>query len=129
MWNVRDESVPWVRRLSAIIGSEGSDEDWQLDALRASGRFGELSRAQFRFWQVLDEAALRGLVRSRSYVAALPEAEREQTLERVSALYHESGGGRLRLPYRTMCFRAAVVNHWEGGSPGRHDGGPVFRFH
>jgi len=111
VWNLRDESVPWVRRLSEIIGSEGADEDLQLDTLGRSGLFGATSTAEFRFWQQLDREALLGLVRSRSYIAAMGQAERDAVLRRVSDLYDEYDPGRdgLRMPYRTKCYRAAVV--------------------
>jgi len=111
VWNLRDESVPWVRRLSAIIGSEVGEYDLQLDALADSELFGAITHEEFRFWQLLDRDGLLGLVRSRSYVAALSEPERAEMLARVSDLYDEYGRGRdgLRLPYRTHCYRARAV--------------------
>ena len=113
VWNLRDESVPWVRRLSAIIGSEDSAGARQLSsgALGTSGLFGSLSTAEFRFWQRLDREALLGLVQSRSYIAALEAAQREEVLRRVRELYVEYAPDRegLRMPYRTECYRAPVV--------------------
>ena len=113
VWNFRDESVPWVRRLSSIIGTEDRGETLQHSsgALGASGLFGPLTTAEFRFWQRLDREALLGLVRSRSYIAAMTEAEREQVLRRVRDLYDELAPDRegLRMPYRTECYRAPVV--------------------
>jgi SAM-dependent methyltransferase len=113
VWNLRDESVPWVRRLSSIIGSEDSGEAQQLSigVLGTSGMFGSMTTAEFRFWQRLDRDALLGLVRSRSYVAAMAEPEREEVLRRVRDLYDEYAPDRegLRMPYRTECYRAPVV--------------------
>ena len=113
VWNLRDESVPWVRRLSSIIGSEESGESQQLSsgALGTSGLFGSLTTAEFRFWQRLDRDALLGLVRSRSYIAAMEAAQREEVLRRVRELYDEYEPDRdgLRMPYRTKCYRAPVV--------------------
>lgn len=111
VWNFRDESVPWVRRLSAIIGTEGLGDDLQMDALGSSALFGAVTHAEYRFWQSLDREALLGLVRSRSYVAALSDSERTDVLNRVSRLYDEYGRGNdgMRMPYRTQCFRAPVV--------------------
>lgn len=111
VWNFRDEIVPWVRRLSSVIGSESLVEELNLDALGASGLFGPVTRSEYRFWQQLDREALLGLAHSRSYVAALGEAERADVLSRVGRLYDEYGRGHdgMRMPYRTLCFRAAVV--------------------
>ncbi len=111
VWNFRDESVPWVRRLSSIIGTESLEADLNLDVLGSSGMFGALAHAEYRFWQPLDQEALLGLVRSRSYVAALNDSERADVLNRVSRLYDEYGRGNdgMRMPYRTQCYRAPVV--------------------
>lgn len=111
VWNMRDEAVPWVRRLSAIIGSEGTDRD-NVKALRESPLFGWVDETQFRSWQQLNRASLLDLVASRSYVAALDESDREEVLERVGSLYDEYGRGHdgMLLPYLTNCYRA-VVQH------------------
>ena len=113
VWNIREESVPWVRRLSAIIGSEDGGEDLQLSsgALGSSGVFAALTTAEFRFWQHLNRDGLLGLVRSRSYIAAMEASQREEVLRRVRDLYDEYGQdqGGLRMPYRTQCYRATVV--------------------
>ena len=113
VWNFRDESVPWVRRLGAIIGTEDKGVNLQLSsgALGRSGLFGDLTAAEFRFWQHLDRDGLVGLVRSRSYIAAMAESGREEVLERVRDLYDQYGQdqGGLRMPYRTECYRALVL--------------------
>ena len=51
VWHHRDESVPWVRRLSELMGSAGSE---QLDegpstTLLRSGLFGVVEHHRFRF--------------------------------------------------------------------------------
>lgn len=109
VWNSRDESVPWVRRLSGLIGSEGL-ENGPGEALAKSGLFEPPERRRFRFWQRIDREQLIGLVRSRSYVAALDEGERSALLEKVGALYDEYGRGSygMAMPYVTDCFRARV---------------------
>ncbi|MGH3360437.1 MAG: class I SAM-dependent methyltransferase [Nocardioidaceae bacterium] len=111
VWNMRDESIPWARKLTEIIGSEGDDFGWLYDGpLPASPLFGPIEREDFGFWQPLDVDALQGLVRSRSYVAALPEADRQRVLDRVRELYasYERGPDGLRLRYITACFRTRV---------------------
>ena len=109
VWNTRDDSEPWVARLSAIIGSESVGIDEAYRPIDESGLFGPVETAVFRFEQLLDRELLHDLVLSRSYCAKLPQADREPILEAVSALYDETAGPEgLRLPYLTECFRAKL---------------------
>lgn len=109
IWNFRDESVPWVRRLSQVIGSEGIPGD-PTEVLTASGLFDEVKQARFRMWQQVDRESLVSLVSSRSYVASRPRHERQEIFNRVRQLYDESARSPegLILPYRTVCYRARV---------------------
>jgi SAM-dependent methyltransferase len=106
-WNLRDESVPWVRRLGRLMGAE-SHEDDPSAALGLSGAFRPVERAGFRSWQRLDRQGLIDLTLSRSYVATLGDRERNQVLADVAELYDSSRGDALglQMPYRTLCFRA-----------------------
>jgi SAM-dependent methyltransferase len=107
VWNMRDESVPWVHRLGTIIGSE-TDPPAPGAALGLSGAFAPIETRRYRFWQRLDRQRLLDLVTSRSYVAALGADEREQILANVSQLYDAYRGDALglQMPYETLCFRA-----------------------
>jgi SAM-dependent methyltransferase len=110
VWNVRDEREPWVRRLSALIGSESVGAPDVDRHVEASGLFGAVERADFAFEQRLDGEALRDLVVSRSYCAKLEPAEREPTLAAVTALYDEvAAPDGLVLPYVVQCFRTALT--------------------
>ncbi|MGH1561178.1 class I SAM-dependent methyltransferase [Mumia sp. DW29H23] len=110
VWNTRDESVPWVRRLTSIIDAEPDDLEEITDSLPLSGFFDLPESSNFGFWQQLDLDSLLALVASRSYIAAKPAAERERVLEQVKGLYdsHASGHNGLRMRYATRCFRAEV---------------------
>lgn len=107
VWNMRDESVPWVRRLGEIIGSESSVPD-PSGTLGLSGSFGPVTWQRFRLYQPVDRNGLLDLVRSRSYIAVLDDAEREKVLSRVGELYDRSRGDTigLQMPYVTSCVRA-----------------------
>ena len=111
-WNLRDERVPWVRRLGGLIGQ--SDQHGQQSdpthALLASNLFGFVESTRFRFWQRLDRSRLRDLVMSRSNVAVLPTHEQQSLLVDVDGLYDEYGRGAdgMLLPYVTHCYRAVV---------------------
>lgn len=110
VWNMRDVGIPWVRKLGAVIGSEDRD-DLAAPAEKCE-YFGPVEVEEFRFWQVVRRPELFDLVRSRSYVALLSEAERSDVLARVGALYDDYGRGPdgMQLPYLTKCFRTVVTN-------------------
>lgn len=108
MWNVRDQSVPWVAELTPIIGSEKVESDWQ-ETLESSPLFGAIERRDFRHEQLLDLATLLDLVASRSYVITLTDAQRAEVFDRVRRLWSEhpglSGRDRAPLPYVTEVYR------------------------
>jgi SAM-dependent methyltransferase len=107
VWNVRDERVPWVARLSELIGSEGTSAMDVDDPIDKSGLFGPVEKAEHQIEQALGRETLLDLVLSRSYCAKLPPAEREPILAAVGRLYDEvAGDDGVSLPYVTQCFRA-----------------------
>lgn len=108
-WNLRDQRIPWVRRLGDLIGTPEQETD-PTNALIGSQLFGFVESATFRFWQPSDRARIRDLVRSRSNIAQMQEPEREQVLAKVDTLYDDYGRGPdgMLLPYLTRCFAATV---------------------
>jgi ubiquinone/menaquinone biosynthesis C-methylase UbiE len=111
VWNQRDERIPWVKRLGKLIGTADQLSD-PAEVLAKSRLFGELETEAFRFWQVVDQHSIRDLVRSRSNVAVLSEAEQEAKMAEVLAFYEDYGRGRdgMQLPYNAACFRAQVLD-------------------
>ena len=118
VWNWRDDRIPWVRRLGALIGTQEQLAD-PTEAIAASGLFGEVEEATFTHWQQVDRHSIQDLVLSRSNVAVLDEEARAAKLAEVLALYDEYGRGMdgMQLPYVTKCYRA------DGGRPPRRRGG------
>ena len=110
VWNQRDERIPWVRRLGAIIGTQDQLRE-PAEALVASSRFGFVEDSVFRHWQVVDRESIQDLVLSRSNVAVLDEEGRAAKLAEVVAFYDDYGRGMdgMQLPYEARCFRAVVV--------------------
>jgi len=107
VWNVRDESEPYVSELSdAMVGRTGVDTG-SVDPIDASGLFGPVERATFSHVQAVDRETLLELVRSRSYCAVLSAEEQAPVLQNVDDLFTEHArDGVLELPYLTECFRA-----------------------
>jgi SAM-dependent methyltransferase len=109
IWNLRDESVDWVARLSELIDSEGDKDRDDADGIAASGLYGEAEEAEWRWEQRLDRGRLRDLVLSRSYCATMTPEGREPVLAAVDRLYDEVAGPEgLLMPYVTYALRVAA---------------------
>jgi SAM-dependent methyltransferase len=110
VWNERDERVPWVRRLGAIIGTQDQLRE-PAAALEGSSLFGDVEQTEFRFRQQIDQHSIKDLVLSRSNIATLPPEKREAKIAEAVAFYGEYGRGMdgMQLPYDVQCFRSRVV--------------------
>jgi ubiquinone/menaquinone biosynthesis C-methylase UbiE len=123
VWNERDDRIPWVRKLGAIIGSRPEVRRGS-ELVVTSPLFGFVDEEVFRFWQVVDRASIQDLVLSRSNVAVLDEQGRAAKLAEVLAFYDDYGRGMdgMQLPYRASCFRATVVDRPKPAAPEPADG-------
>jgi ubiquinone/menaquinone biosynthesis C-methylase UbiE len=121
VWNLRDDRIPWVRRLGDLIGTQEQLSD-PTDTLAASGLFDPPEARTFALWQDINRESLVDLVRSRSNVATLDERAREAKLAEVTAFYDDFGRGYdgMQLPYVTHCFRARAIDPL-AGRPDDHD--------
>jgi ubiquinone/menaquinone biosynthesis C-methylase UbiE len=128
LWNQRNEKIPWVRRLGALIGTQEQLRD-PAEALIFSELFGFVEDHEFSHWQTIDRKTIQDLVLSRSNVAVLDEAGRAAKLAEVVAFYDEYGRGMdgMQLPYVTRCYRAQVLDRPSydeaSGGPAGADGG------
>jgi SAM-dependent methyltransferase len=105
VWNLRDESVPWVRELWAVMAPD-EPRLIQHAELPAGSPFGPLEAATFGHAQRLDREAVLALAQSRSYVAVQPPARRSELLAAAAAVIdRHSNGGPVTLPYTAHCFR------------------------
>jgi SAM-dependent methyltransferase len=113
IWNVRDESVPWVAELTRIIEPHRGDTPRYLsgrwrEAFAATGLFQPLREHGFSHAQTGDRAMVRDRMGSVSFVATLGEAERARVLAALAELLdsHPALRGRptVTLPYRTDVF-------------------------
>lgn len=109
---VRDDSVPWVRRLVEFMHSydpssmRGGSPDAQ-DLLSDSKYFPETMVKEFRVWVPMTHSALAQLLLNQPFVGQLGEHERTRFLTQAASIY-ESAGQSLRLPYSLTCVRAQV---------------------
>ena len=119
VWNFFDQRIPWVRRLVNVVGEHSATSNASSDVLVDHELFEPVERTTFAFWQDVNRDTLVDIVASRSYIASLPEAEREAQLDAVRAFYDEYGRGHdgMQLPYVTECFRAKVRDLRETRQP------------
>jgi SAM-dependent methyltransferase len=115
LWNVRDESVPWMARITAIVDRHAGDTPRYRDgrwrtAFDASAGFTPLQVRGFSHWHELDREGLLDRFASISFVAALPDRARARVLAEIEQVVEAepslAGPGPVRVPYRTDLFWA-----------------------
>ena len=113
IWNIKDESVDWVRLLGEIIEPYRGETPkvasgaWK-EAFERTRLFTPLERARFAFVHETDTATVIARVTSISFIAALPDAEVERVVAQVRELLagHPDTRGRTIFPlrYRTGVY-------------------------
>ncbi|MCU1549571.1 MAG: putative enzyme [Glaciihabitans sp.] len=108
IWNIRDESVPWVKRLTDVMHASNG-ETFLADGPLKHGPFGEIETAEFTWQREFTRDELLDLVRSRSYFITATADERSRILAGVNELLDSdpdlSDSDGWIMPYRTLCFR------------------------
>jgi SAM-dependent methyltransferase len=113
IWNVRDESVPWVRRITDLITPYEGDApryhrgDWRR-VFPAAG-FGPLVEARFPHAHVgSPEVVIVERFLSVSFIAALHDSERVQVAQRLRQLIADepslAGEEEISFPYETVVY-------------------------
>ena len=107
LWNMRDDTEDWVRRLGEIIGNPEHGRDATVGE-----PFGPVQSREFRWTHRITGEALLDLVASRSNVILLPSDERAALLAQVRQLMvtHPALIGRAEyaLPFVTYCYRTSL---------------------
>ncbi len=117
-YNTRDDTVPWVKRLIALMQSAEPDSvtgDYGVDSVTSvseSPFFAHLQRKNFRNWVPISRAGLIAMVEQRPATAKLESGARQDLLREVGQLYDSSARPPepLLLPYQASCWRA-VADH------------------
>ncbi len=115
-YNTRDDTVPWVRRLTAMMRSadphamSGDFGQQAVDAVAESPYFVGLERRTFRNWVPITRGGLLTMVQRQPWAAGLPEDTRNALLVEVGHLYDTSARPPepLLLPFQAACWRAQV---------------------
>ena len=124
IWNLRDESADWSRRLTEIIdryrrsarfpradtAPTTRDARWRSAIARGDSPFGKLHTQSFRHVQRAPRATFVLRVLSVSVIAVLPPAERRHVARRVREVLDADPATRgreiLEMPYRTDIYWA-----------------------
>lgn len=110
VWNIRDESDPWVARLTAAMHGSHAEEMLSGEGPRVADPFTGLEARTWTWTRALTRSALLDMVASRSYVITASDADRADILAAVGALFDErrrgeSGSDVIDLPYITHAYR------------------------
>jgi SAM-dependent methyltransferase len=115
-YNTRDDTVPWVRRLIALMreadpqsmrGDYGEDS---VEKVAESPYFGLFERRNFRNWMPITRDGLISMVERRPAVGQLNPTARDRLLRDVGGLYDSSARrpDPLMLPFQMSCWRVEV---------------------
>lgn len=112
IWNIRDESVPWVERLGDIMGGSAAEIAVEK-GITIGAPFGPTDRFEVGWNATTSLDGLLTLAASRSYVITADAGRRGRVFDGIRELVANdpalAGRGEFELPYRTFCFRAALV--------------------
>ncbi|SDI27327.1 class I SAM-dependent methyltransferase [Nonomuraea jiangxiensis] len=107
LWNLRDESVEWVARLSRLIHEfRQSEMDRVLSGTEFGDAFGPVECREFQHSRPHTPASLLALVRSRSWYLTATQDRRQQMDDAVRTLTEDLPPA-FDLPYVTRVYRAA----------------------
>jgi SAM-dependent methyltransferase len=106
MWNVMDETFPWVAELQELIHVHRGANPWYRghlwrSAFVASDQFAPLEHVTFRNAQMLDVSGVLDRVASVSFVETLEPVARDALLDQVRDLVTRTfpEGGTFEVPY------------------------------
>lgn len=109
IWNIRDERVEWVRRLTEIMHSSPAENLVNgPEGPRIEAPFAEVETQTWEWTRPMTRTQLHQMALSRSYLIAASPEERAEIASAMDALFDEvgPGDGTIDLPYVTHAFRA-----------------------
>jgi SAM-dependent methyltransferase len=108
LWNIRDETVPWVATLSRVAYDIVRHDDKHggvIDDPDFGPLFGRPGRATFRHAAPMTADSLVAMMRTRSYYLTAPPAK-QAALDRALRALTAELPARFDLPYLTFVHRA-----------------------
>lgn len=108
IWNLRDEGVDWVARMSEIMHGSNAERMIAEGGVRVASPFGTLERTSLRWSRMMTRESLLAMARSRSYVITAESEDRARIEAGLDALFDEIGAigdAEIELPYVTTAYR------------------------
>lgn len=108
IWNIRDESVPWVSRLTGIMKGSNAEKMLAAGDPPIAPPFTGLEGEEWRWSRPMTRATLTAMVRSRSYIITAGEEERARVDREIAQLFDDIGAvgdAVVELPYVTRAYR------------------------
>ncbi|MDV8021106.1 class I SAM-dependent methyltransferase [Rhodococcus sp. IEGM 1330] len=112
IWNIRDESEPWVRRLNSVVSRGGALAMFDDGPPPIAEPFRQLDEERWTWTRVVNRSQLTDLVRSRSFYITATADERNCIDRDLATLFDELGLHRsttIDLPYVTRAFRSTTT--------------------
>ncbi|HWS52110.1 MAG TPA: class I SAM-dependent methyltransferase [Microbacterium sp.] len=109
IWNVRDERVEWVRRLTEIMHGSAAEDLISGDGPMVAEPFGPLRNRTWQWSRPMTRSMLHSMAASRSYVITASDQEKARIRRDLDSLFDELGlgaGDEIQLSYVTHAFRA-----------------------
>ncbi len=109
VWNIRDESVDWVRQMSMIMHGSNAERMLAAGHPPVTSPFGPLEERRWEWSRMMTRDELRAMVFSRSYVITASDEERDRIDSELAELFDDIGAFDdevVELPYVTYAFRA-----------------------
>lgn len=110
IWNIRDDRVPWVARMTEIMHGSNAEIMIAEGGPHIEAPFGDLDAAKFEWSRPMTAERLLAMARSRSYLITAADADRARIEGALLTLFAElpelADGGSIDLPYITHAFRA-----------------------
>lgn len=121
-WHIsRDDSVPWVKKLTRILQSvdpnlmRGTPEP--SGGILDSKYFPVRESDDYRLWVPITPASLTEMITSSATLRTLDDSTKQAVTAEVQAVFSQAASfGQLRLPYQMRCWRI-TVDHQELTQP------------
>ncbi|MDI9893751.1 class I SAM-dependent methyltransferase [Rhodococcus sp. IEGM 1381] len=108
VWNIRDESQAWVRRLNSVVLRGGAMAMFDDGPPPIAEPFDHLEERRWAWSRTVNRSLLTDLVRSRSFYITASVTERSRIDQDLAALFDElglQGSTTIGLPYVSRAFR------------------------
>ncbi len=111
IWNIRDESVPWIARLTEIMHGSNAERLLQGGDPPLAAPFERWESRRWQWERPVTRNVLTAMVHSRSHLITADHAERTRVDSEISVLFDEIGAvgdAVVGLPYVTKAFRVVA---------------------